>query len=90
MAFSLKPFVNLGTVHFLSGGGGGGSRLLGFDGGGHEKNYGFKGGSKEKGLGLKGGGSLKNSFKFCSDSICNNANSLPECQKTAVLTFRKF
>ena len=56
MAFSLKPFVNLGTVHFLSGGGGGGSRLLGFDGGGHEKNYGFKGGSKEKGLGLKGGG----------------------------------
>ena len=51
----------------------------------------LKGGSKEKVLGLRGGGgSLRNSFKFCSDSICNNANSLPECQKTAFLTFRKF
>ena len=32
MAFYFKPFVNLGTVHFTSGGGGGG--LLGFEGGG--------------------------------------------------------
>ena len=43
MAFYFKPFVNLGTVHFTSGGGGGG--LLGFEGGGgHEKTYGLKGG----------------------------------------------
>ena len=41
MAFYFKPFVNLGTVHFTSGGGG----LLGFEGGGgHEKTYGLKGG----------------------------------------------
>ena len=42
MAFYFKPFVNLGTVHFTSGRGGG---LLGFEGGGgHEKTYGLKGG----------------------------------------------
>ena len=36
------------------------------------------------------GVSKKNSFKFCSYGICNNANScLPECQKPAFLTFRK-
>ena len=35
-------------------------------------------------------GSPKKSFKFCSDGICNNTNSLPECQKPAFLTFRKF
>ena len=34
MAFYFKPFVNLGTVHFTSGRGGGG----------HEKTYGLKGG----------------------------------------------
>ena len=47
-----------------------------------------KGGQKERILSLRGGGgsSPKNSFKFCSDGICNNANSLPECQKPAYLT----
>ena len=54
MAFSLKPFVNLGTVHFLSGGGGG-AGFWDLREGRHEKNYGFKGGSKEEVLGLKGG-----------------------------------
>ena len=42
--------------------------------GGHKKMA-LKGGSKE--------------FKFCSDGICNNANSQPECQKTAFLTLKK-
>ena len=44
-------------------------------------------------LGIKGRGeegSPIKSFKFCGDYICNNANSLPECQKPAFLTFRKF
>ena len=31
----------------------------------------------------------KNSIKFRSEGICNNANSLPECQKLAYLMFRK-
>ena len=45
MAFYFKPFVNLGTVHFTSGGGGGGGGGRGFGGGGgHEKTYGLKGG----------------------------------------------
>ena len=49
--------------------------------------------SKEKILGLNGGHG-KNFFKFCSDSICNNANSLPDCQKTVFvlslfLSFRR-
>ena len=57
--------------------------------GGAWKENGFKGGSKEKIMGCKGG-SPKKSFKFCSDGICNNGNSLPECQKPAFLTFRKF
>ena len=37
---------------------------------------------------LKGEGGSKE-FKFCSDGICNNANSQPECQKPAFLTFKK-
>ena len=41
-------------------------------------------------VGLKGGHPQKNPFKFCSAGICNNANNLPECQKAAFLTFRKF
>ena len=46
--------------------------------------------SKEKILGLKGGHG-KIFFKFCSDSICNNANSLPDCQKPVfVLTLSFF
>jgi len=31
----------------------------------------------------------KNSFKFYNEGICNNANSLPECQKPACLMFIK-
>ena len=37
-------------------------------------------------MALKGG---SKEFKFCSDGICNNANSQPECQKPAFLTFKK-
>ena len=63
--------------------------------GGVRKKYGFKGGVRRKILGLKwgggGGGREKKTFKFCSDGICNNGNSLPDCQiKSASLTFRKF
>ena len=54
--------------------------LAGFEGGGGGmKKLALKGGSKDKkNIGFRGG-SLKNSFKFSSDGICNNANSLPEC-----------
>ena len=59
---------------------------------GSAKKYGFKGGVRRKILGLKWGGvTKKKTFKFCSDGICNNGNSLPDCQiKSASLTFRKF
>ena len=51
------------------------------------KKFGFKGkGGQRKG----GGGVNKKSCKFCSEGICNDANSLPECQKPAFLTFSKF
>ena len=49
------------------------------------KNMALKEESKLKILGLKGH-HRKNSLKFSSDSICNNANSLPVCQKPAFLT----
>ena len=49
---------------------------------GHEKKKALKGrGSVAKNIGFKGGGLQKNSPKFCSDGICNNANNLPESQK---------
>ena len=57
--------------------------------GGMKKN-GFKGGRESGNIGFKGGGSPIKFPKFCSDGICNNANSLPESQKPAFLTFRKF
>ena len=61
---------------------------MGFEGGGGvmPKKYGFKGG-QAKNLRCKGG-SLKNSFNFCSDSVGDNAKSLPESQKPALLTFK--
>ena len=60
-------------------------------GGGMPKNMALKGGSGKKIMGVKGGGSHQiNSFKFCSDGICDNTNDLPECQKPACLMFRKF
>lgn len=46
---------------------------MGFEGG--HVIYGFKGEGREKMLGVKGEGSprpQKNSFKFCSDDICDN------------------
>ena len=59
--------------------------------GGHAKKYGFNRGGKGKEiLGVEGGCHQRNSFKFCSDGICNNANNLPECQKPVFQTFRKF
>ena len=71
----------IGTVHFL----------FFFGGGDHEKkNIALKGGGVKKNtVGLKGGSPTK-FLKFCRDGICNNVNSLPECQKPAFLTFRKF
>ena len=62
---------------------------MGFGGGRSMKNMALKEESKLKILGLKGH-HRKNSLKFSSDSICNNANSLPVCQKPAFLTLRKF
>ena len=50
------------------------------------KKYCLKGGIKRKHIGFKGG-VTKNSLKFCGDDICNYANSPPECQKLAFLTF---
>ena len=46
-------------------------------------------GCQAKNIGCKGGGGghQRNSFKFCSDGICDNANNLPESQKLAVLMF---
>ena len=55
-----------------------------------KRNMAFKGEVKRKNSGLKEGSPPKKPFKFCSAAICNNANSLPECQKAAFLTFRKF
>ena len=57
------------------------------------KKWLYSRGSKEKILGLKGGHG-KIFFKFCSDSICNNANSLPDCQNpvfvlSLFLSFRR-
>ena len=62
------------SLFIRRGGGGGGGG--GFVGGGGKK-YGLKGVVKRKKIGFKTEGS---SFKFCSDVICNNANSLTECQ----------
>ena len=46
----------------------------------HAKKYGFKGGTRQKNNGCKGGegGHQINSFKFCSDGICDNTSDLPE------------
>ena len=60
---------------------------MGFEGG-HAKKYGSKGGGPTKIMGVNRGGHQINSFKFCSDGICDNANNLPECQKPAFLVFR--
>ena len=57
---------------------------------GHAQKYGFKGRGAGKKLWVKSGGHQKNSFKFCSDSICDKANNQPECQKPAFVISRKF
>ena len=55
---------------------------MGFEGGGGmPRNMASMGGSAGKIHWVKRGGHQKNSFKFCNDSICDNANNLPECQK---------
>ena len=56
--------------------------------GGHAKNMASKGVTGNKMLG--GGGHQRNSFKFCSDTVYDNANNLPEYQIPAFLMFRKF
>ena len=53
------------------------------------KKYGLKGGIKRKHIVFKGG-VTKKSLTFCTDDICNYANSPPECQKLAFLIFRNF
>lgn len=77
----------LGTDHFLSGRRKG-VGAVGIWGRACQKNA-FKGGRQAKNIGCKrgGGGHQRNSFKFCSDGICDNANNLPESQKLAVLMF---
>lgn len=51
---------------------------MGFEGGGGMlKNMASRGGGAGKKLWVKSGGHQKNSFKFCSDSICDNANNQP-------------
>ena len=62
---------------------------MGFEGG-MRKNMALKGGGGSKGkiVGLKGG-SPKKSFKYGSDSICNNANSLPRMPNTSVSYIQK-
>ena len=63
------------------------------EGGGSLKKYGFEKEGQEENIGCKGGeGYPKNSFKFCSDGGCDNANIpfLPECQKPVFLMLRKF
>ena len=57
--------------------------------GGGLKKYGLKGGIKRKHIVFKGG-VTKKSLKFCSDDICNYANSPPEYQKLAFPIFRNF
>ena len=44
------------------------------------KNMALKGGPGKKIMGVKGGegGHQINSFKFCSDGICDNTSDLPE------------
>lgn len=49
-----------------------------------KKNTTLKRGLKEKNREFEGGVTKK------SLQICTNANTLPECQKPAFLTFRKF
>ena len=76
----------LGTVHFILGRGGWWDLRRER----HAQKYGFKGRGAGKKLWIKSGGHQKNSFKFCSDSICDKANNQPECQKPAFVIFRKF
>lgn len=62
----------------------GGGWLASFEGEELLKKYGLKegrgGGVRRKNIQRKReGGSANNSFIFCSDGICNIANSLPEC-----------
>ena len=81
-------FKSQGTGHsFFNrwGGGGGGWWDLR---GAMPKNMALKGEPDKKMLGLKGG-HQRNSFKFCSDSICDNANNLPECQFLKVLIVKR-
>jgi len=75
----------LGTIHFLWGSGAGG-----IWGGPCKKIWLQRGGQPEK-YGVKGGGVTKKiSFKFSSDSICNNANISGRRPTIAILRFWKF
>ena len=52
-----------------------------------QKNMASKGGPAGKIWCVKGGVTKKNSFKFSSDSICNNANISARRPKLAILRF---
>ena len=55
------------VIHFLTG------RVGWWDlSRGMPKNMTLEGGPGKKILGVKGGGQPRNSFKFCSDGICDN------------------
>ena len=73
------------------GGGGGGAFWWDLRGGACQKIWPPRGVTGNKMLGVRGGGGhQRNSFKFCSDTVCDNANNLPEYQIPAFLMFRKF
>ena len=59
---------------------------MGF-GGGMPKNMASKGGPAKKNMVCNRGGHQKNTFKFGSDSICNNANISARRPKIAFLRF---
>ena len=52
------------------------------------KNMASRGGGKKHWV--KRGVTKTNSFKFCRDTIYDNANNRPECQNPAFVIFRKF
>jgi len=60
---------------------------VGFEGGDMQINMASKGGPAGKIWCVKGGSPKKFSFKFSSDSICNNANISARRPKIAFLRF---
>ena len=60
---------------------------MGFEGGGACKKIWLQRGGSRKNMVCKGGITQKMAFKFCSDSICNDANNSARRPKIAFLRF---